>query len=607
MANTVEGISSTDIQSGLAELREEGLLCDIQLEAQGRKIFAHRNILASVSPYFRVLFAGSFREANESVIELEGIEFESLKTIVDSVYTSELKLTTDNVCDVLTATHIFQMDKLIASCEQFMLSNLSRETSLSYLQAAETYSSKKLVSKINDYILENFAELRETEDFLKISKDALIYYLSNNKLNTGFDESLVFNTAKQWLEFEQDRMVHATEILTNVRFNAIKLSNLTEISDIPTVEGNEELKTLVKNAFAFHGKQFQKPLHRTQVKPRGEEGIFLVQNLDDQGDIELWENTSGTAVRFISLQHRNKYETFTSPATYANGSLSAVQMNNFLFLFGVKNESFEPISYRFDATTNEWLQLAPIPQQATVVSSVTRLNSYIYFLGGIFVEKDSRIGDDPQLSTNAFVYVIASNHWRQLPDVAPVFYEGAATSCKANDHVYVSGGYSQDNFVLSKFTAFDTRTKLWLEKPRLRHPRTAHVMESVGDTGIHIYVIGGSGFEGEPVREMEVFNILTQQWTDVQRHTLATFNTFALVKDFDIFLVGGGLSERSETVITVYDTNDYNFDDYGYNYEPRILSEHRVRLPFPASYHVCGLLTMQVKRSLPPSRLGFVS
>ena len=586
MATQSEGISGRDIQSGLAELREEGLLCDIELEAQGRRISAHRALLASVSHYFRVLFAGGFREANESLVVLQGIEFESLKTIVDSLYTPELKLTNDNVCGVLTAAHMFQIDKLLAPCEQFMREILSKETCLSFLRLAETYNIKKLISKANDCILENFLELRETPDFKKISKDALVSYLSHNKLYNGYDESLVFYTAKDWLEYDPERMQYATEIMSKVRFNSINLSMLTEISDIPLLSNNKECQAPVKKAFAYHGKQFQKPLHETDSQPRGEEGILVVQNMDDHQDLEQWKNISGTVVHFTSLHHRHRSETFTSPATFVNFSLSAVQRNNFLFIFGVDNDSFEQIAFRFDGTTNEWLPLAPVPQQATVKSCVARLHNYIYFFGGQFVEMDSDIGDDLPLSTKAFVYEILSNHWRKMPDIAPVFSDGAATSCPVNNMIYVSGGYSQDDYVLTKFTTFDTRTKLWLDKPPLNHARGAHVMETVALA--HIFVIGGIGVHDEPVQHIELFDLMTEQWSDINRQTSPIYDSFALVKEYKVYLVGGGDedNESNERRIKIYDT--LHKDYY----------KHRVKLPFPASGHVCGLLTMQVRSEI---------
>ncbi len=37
----------------LAEMREEGSLCDITLQAEGKAISAHKVVLAAGSPYFR--------------------------------------------------------------------------------------------------------------------------------------------------------------------------------------------------------------------------------------------------------------------------------------------------------------------------------------------------------------------------------------------------------------------------------------------------------------------------------------------------------------------------------------------------------------------------
>jgi hypothetical protein len=41
---------------GLNELRKEGHFCDVTLSVDGVKFPAHRNVLASFSPYFKVRF-----------------------------------------------------------------------------------------------------------------------------------------------------------------------------------------------------------------------------------------------------------------------------------------------------------------------------------------------------------------------------------------------------------------------------------------------------------------------------------------------------------------------------------------------------------------------
>jgi kelch-like protein 20 len=60
-ANRLSHISEKHPKITLAELnvlRRHRELCDVVLNVQSRKIFAHRVILSACSPYFRAMFTG---------------------------------------------------------------------------------------------------------------------------------------------------------------------------------------------------------------------------------------------------------------------------------------------------------------------------------------------------------------------------------------------------------------------------------------------------------------------------------------------------------------------------------------------------------------------
>ena len=59
-----------DILEGLGDLRENESLCDVRLKAEGATFQAHRVVLAAVSPYFRAMFTGGFKEKEQSEITL---------------------------------------------------------------------------------------------------------------------------------------------------------------------------------------------------------------------------------------------------------------------------------------------------------------------------------------------------------------------------------------------------------------------------------------------------------------------------------------------------------------------------------------------------------
>ncbi len=195
----MEVLPSTEILQGLSELREEGLLCDITLQAEGKTISAHRALLAAVSPYFKALFTGGFREDTQTVIELKQVSFQGLKNIVDCCYTSRLELNTENVSNIISTANMFQISKIVNQCTDFMTNHLDEDTCLTFLNLAEKFNLSEVRQKANEFILENFVAVRHCDDFLDLQKDALIQYLSHDELNVNQNEAEVFYAAKDWL------------------------------------------------------------------------------------------------------------------------------------------------------------------------------------------------------------------------------------------------------------------------------------------------------------------------------------------------------------------------------------------------------------------------
>ncbi len=45
-----------DILAGLSSLQKGNVLCDVELQAEGQNVSAHRAVLAAASPYFNGMF-----------------------------------------------------------------------------------------------------------------------------------------------------------------------------------------------------------------------------------------------------------------------------------------------------------------------------------------------------------------------------------------------------------------------------------------------------------------------------------------------------------------------------------------------------------------------
>lgn len=67
-------------------------MCDVTLktEIDGEEIHAHRCVIASNSEYFEKMFVGGFKESNQKLIIIEGIDHTTLRHLIDFMYSGKL-------------------------------------------------------------------------------------------------------------------------------------------------------------------------------------------------------------------------------------------------------------------------------------------------------------------------------------------------------------------------------------------------------------------------------------------------------------------------------------------------------------------------------------
>ena len=126
MAAGIDFLLSADkILSGLSELWNQKLLCDVDLVAEDETFPVHRVVLAAASPYFQAMFTGGFKENKLDVITLHEISSKGLKSVLDAIYTGEVKLTDETVDLVLPVSNLTQMNDIVKSCDAFMVNNMN--------------------------------------------------------------------------------------------------------------------------------------------------------------------------------------------------------------------------------------------------------------------------------------------------------------------------------------------------------------------------------------------------------------------------------------------------------------------------------------------------
>ena len=547
-----------EILKGLASLREDNMLCDIQLEAEGRHISAHKAVLAAYSPYFRAMFCGAFRETAEKVVYMKEMSFIGLKNVIECIYATDVITTIDvrSIEHVLPTAHMLQMNDIVQELVEWMGKNINTMNCLLFLEMAKRFSIERLQNEITAFILKNFVEVSELTDFENIPKATLIDFLASDTLKTNTDEFVVYKAARKWILARDITSDDVVEIMSQVRFGLIDPDQLEkEILCDQFMKMN--CHDLLENAMQYHANLFSHPLYKgTLNKPHGEAGLFLIPNGDRAEGYNMEKDYVN--VEFFSFPEvKHSYVSLRLDIPIVFESMTCITVNNFLYLFGVCGHTYQTFTKRYHASTDTWLDLAvPVPKEALVGRAIAHSGNNIFLLGGLSVDSETEFGTDPNnIVRNMDVYDIPQNTWtlREIPE--KLTYASAA---ELRGHIYLTGGDDgSDEFATNQVWAYDENAKLWQPKAPMNQGRYFHVLEAVA---ANLYVIGGRCYEDDNISyedSIEMYTPVANQWTVLLSGIGTNFGHSSFVVGNKIYLVGG---------------NDSRDDVYQYDVETKELS-----------------------------------
>lgn len=209
----------------------------------------------------------------------------------------------------------------------------------------------------------------------------------------------------------------------------------------------------------------------------------------------------------------------TEPYPLANGIVRyghaqcSDQPNSFYVVSGVSSGGVIDNLYRYDADTNLWTPLAPIPV-ASEGPSATCYQGRIYVAGG---------GG----STNFFVYDIATDTWTAGP-LLPRGVWGAAMGAYGNK-IFLAGGDSDFAFggTSGEVNVFDVERNSWVGTGTSMS--VAAVAAGYAQVGRYLFVVGGWN-DSSPAQ-----NVSATQRYDMATNTWSTGPSFASARgDFPL-------------------------------------------------------------------------
>ncbi|XP_072338534.1 kelch-like protein 26 isoform X2 [Scyliorhinus torazame] len=497
---------SATLLRGLAVLRAREQLLDVVLMVNTVIFRVHRAVLAACSDYFRAMFTGGMREADQDVIELKGMSAKGLKHIIDFAYSAEVTLDLDCVQDVLGAAVFLQIVPVVELCEQFLKSAMSVETCLNIGQMATTFNLSSLKESVDVFTFAHFLQIAEEEDFLQLPLERLVFFLKSNKLKNCSEVDL-FHATIRWLQHDESRRANANLVLCYIRFPLMKSSELVDNVQTQTVMVDDPLcRHYLLEAFNYQilpFRQHEMQSARTRIRS---DTISLIAF----GGTPYTDNDRTVSRKVFALPDWNARQFTERPEMDVGCSHACVAaLDNFVYIVGGQHlqyrsgEGAVSWCFRYDPHLNHWLQIRSL-QEARIQFQLDVLQGMLFATGG-----RNRSGS---LST-VERYSPRKNEWTNASCLKRRTWGHAGTS--NGGKLYISGGYGITIEDKKSLCCYNPESDLWEFKTSMNEPRVLHSMVSANG---RIYAIGGRMDHFDhcfDVLAVEYYIPETDQWTSV--------------------------------------------------------------------------------------------
>lgn len=431
----------------LNEFRQEALFTDAIICVGHEEFPCHKNVLAVSSPYFQAMFTSDLKESRETRICFNEVSPWTLKLVIDYAYSGKIEITSSNAQEMLAAACLFQYPAIVEACVEFLIQQLHPSNCLGIESFAQLHSCTDLQDKARQYALENFLSLVENDEFLDLSVERLIEYVSNDLIDVRSEED-VFNAVIRWIEFDlEQRELHLSKLLEHVRLTEM---NLKVVEHNPLVSASEKCLSLIQEADLL-----KQSFHEPQAGKRRK------------------------SMQDILIRPR--------PSTVAK---------EMLVVIGGGGESSTAVSVeRFDPDKKKWSNLEELPEEVTHFS-VAVLANCIYVAGGISNNK---------IIAKVWKFDVLERRWQKVSSMLKPRAKHAAAILK--DKMYVLGGVRYEGKMLTVETieCYNPVSNTWSAAGRTMFPRKGSCVVPYNET---IVEVGGLKGEDAADKVLDSYHIV---------------------------------------------------------------------------------------------------
>ncbi|XP_059834583.1 ankyrin repeat and BTB/POZ domain-containing protein 3-B isoform X4 [Hypanus sabinus] len=148
-------------------------MSDITFLVEGKPFYAHRVLLYTASPRFKMLLSNQMPSENSHniFIEISHIKYNIFKMVMQYLYhggTDTLQIRSCDLLELMSAARFFQLDVLQRHCELICTRTISIESCVQIYNHAKFLGASHLAAFCEGYFLKNMVSLMENEAFKQL-------------------------------------------------------------------------------------------------------------------------------------------------------------------------------------------------------------------------------------------------------------------------------------------------------------------------------------------------------------------------------------------------------------------------------------------------------
>jgi len=148
----------------LKELLYNDIESDVVFTFPEGMIPSHRFILAARSSFFKAMWLSGLREANDKIVDMSQVSYNTFKAILEFVYTGDVKeITSDIAVDLLVYSCVYDLGGLTMIMESVVGFSTDIDNAACLFELCYTYNCERLLDALYFFIMNNWKSVKRTD------------------------------------------------------------------------------------------------------------------------------------------------------------------------------------------------------------------------------------------------------------------------------------------------------------------------------------------------------------------------------------------------------------------------------------------------------------